>query len=90
MGAVRLRNVGEAVHLYAPPGAPTSLPVDAGQIITVVGPLKEADDAYVLGEGDTARAYPKSSWALVEEPSRSTKKIAAARASEPIQEGGDS
>ncbi|GHA01505.1 hypothetical protein ACFOOM_12110 [Streptomyces echinoruber] len=84
MGAVRLRNLGEAVHLYAPPDSPNSLPVDAGQIITVAGPLKETDDAYVCGEGDQARAFPKSRWA-VEKPS--TKKAATEAAQE---KGGDS
>ncbi|MGV4984514.1 hypothetical protein ACVB8X_13920 [Streptomyces sp. NRAIS4] len=67
MGAVRLRNLGEAVHLYAPPDSPNSLPVDAGQIITVAGPLEETDDAYLCGEGDARRAFPKSRWA-VEKP----------------------
>lgn len=75
MGAVRLRNIGgEAVHLYAPPGSPNSLPVDDGQIVTVAGPLEETDDAYILGEGDARRAFPKSRWA-VEKPG--TRKAAA-------------
>ncbi|MYR84086.1 hypothetical protein GTY41_03785 [Streptomyces sp. SID685] len=62
MGAVRLRNLGEAVHLYAPPDSPSSLAVDAGQVVTVAGPMKEIDDAYICGEGDDARAFPKSRW----------------------------
>ncbi|MCI3277526.1 hypothetical protein [Streptomyces cylindrosporus] len=77
MGAVRLRNLGEAVHLYAPPGSPNSLPVDEGQVVTVAGPLEETDDAYVCGEDADARAFPKSRWAVVSPTSR-TKKAPAA------------
>ena len=62
MGAVRLRNLGEAVHLYAPPDSPNSLLVESGQVVTVAGPLEDADDAYICGEGDTRRAFPKSRW----------------------------
>jgi hypothetical protein len=83
MGAVRLRNTGGPVHLYAPPESPNSLPVDAGQIVTVAGPLEETGDAYLCGEGDNQRAFPKSRWA-VEKPS--SKK--APEAAE--QKGGDS
>lgn len=88
MGAVRLRNIGgEAVHLYAPPGSPNSLPVDGGQIITVPGPVEETDDAYVCGEGDQRRAFPKSRWAVEKTPQR-TKKDAVEAAAE--EKGGDS
>jgi hypothetical protein len=86
MGAVRLRNVGEAVHLYAPPDSPDSLPVDEGQVVTVAGPMAETDDAYICGEGDEARAFPKSRW-TVEQPAR-TKKAAVEAATE--EKGGDS
>ncbi|MFJ2719370.1 hypothetical protein [Streptomyces sp. NPDC087437] len=87
MGAVRLRNIGqEGVHLYAPPGSPQSLPVEAGQVITVAGPMEEFDDAYVCGEGGRARAFPKSQWA-VEAPAARPKKTAAAAADE---KGGES
>lgn len=86
MGAVRLRNTGGPVHLYAPPGSPNGLPVDAGQVVTVAGPLAEAGDAYVCGEGDQARAFPKSRWA-VEAPSASSTKKAAVAAAE--EKGGD-
>ncbi|MFB7595759.1 hypothetical protein [Streptomyces sp. NPDC056160] len=85
MGAVRLRNLGEAVHLYAPPDSPNSLAVEAGQIVTVAGPLTETDDAYVCGEGGEARAFPKSRWAV--EVSARTKKAASDGAEE---KGGDS
>lgn len=86
MGAVRLRNLGEAVHLYAPSDSPNSLPVDEGQIITVAGPLEDTDDAYICGEGDQARAFPKSRWAPVEAPAR-TKKASEQAADEKGGEG---
>ncbi|MCX3064205.1 hypothetical protein [Streptomyces beihaiensis] len=70
MGAVRLRNLLGPVHLYAPPDSPTSLPVDAGQVVTVAGPLEEADDAYLCGEGDQVRAFPKSRWQVEKTPQR--------------------
>ena len=81
MGAVRLRNLGEAVHLYAPPDSPNSLPVDEGQIVTVAGPMEETDDAYICGEGDQARAFPKSRW-QVEAPARTKKATSEAAADE--------
>ncbi|MEU2340065.1 hypothetical protein ABZ608_42170 [Streptomyces sp. NPDC013172] len=85
MGAVRLRNLGEAVHLYAPPDSPNSLPVDAEQVVTVAGPVAETEDAYICGEGDAARAFPKSRWA-VEVPAVK-KTTTAAKADE--EKGGD-
>lgn len=84
MGAVRLRNLGEAVHLYAPPDSPNSLHVDHAQVVTVAGPMEETDDAYICGEGDSARAFPKSRWA-VDAPAR-TKKASSEAADE---KGGD-
>ncbi|MGZ0231114.1 hypothetical protein [Streptomyces sp. H49] len=86
MGAVRLRNLGEAVHLYAPPDSPSSLPVDGGQVVTVAGPVEETDDAYICGEGDEARAFPKSRWALEKTPSLSQKKPVDGA----VEKGGDS
>lgn len=63
--AVRLKNVGAAVHLYRPAGDPSSLYVDAEQIVEVPGEISaEVDDAYVIGEGDQARAWSKSQWEL--------------------------
>ena len=86
MGAVRLRNLGTPVHLYAPPDSPNSLPVDNGQVVTVGGPVEETEDAYICGEGGARRAFPKSRWA-VEAPAR-TKKVAEPAAAD--EKGGDS
>lgn len=89
MGAVRLRNIGgEAVHLYAPPGSPNSLPVAGGQVITVAGPMKETDDAYVCGADGNERAFPKSMWAVEAPPVRTKKTPAAAAAAD--EKGGES
>ena len=91
MSAVRLRNLGEAVHLYAPPGSPNSLSVDAGQVITVAGPVEETGDAYLCGEGDDRRAFPKSRWTVEadDKPRKtSSRKPAGEQAEE--QKGGDS
>lgn len=89
MGAVRLRNVGEAVHLYAPPDSPNSLPVDEGQVITVPGPLDETEDAWVCGQEDAARAFPKSRWTLVE-PAKAPRKSVKAAEGAVEEKGGDS
>lgn len=85
MGAVRLRNLGEAVHLYAPPDSPNSLLVDNAQVVTVAGPMEETDDAYICGEGDDRRAFPKSRWA-VDVPAR-VKKASAEAVNEKGGEG---
>lgn len=63
--AVRLKNVGSAVDLYRPAGDPQSLPVDAGQVVEVPGEISgELADAYLIGEGDQARAWPMAQWEL--------------------------
>lgn len=59
----RLKNVGEPVHVYAPPGGAHSLFVDAGQIVEVPGEITgEVADAYLIGAGDDVRAWPKGQW----------------------------
>ncbi len=56
---VSLRNKsGEVLHL----GRPDGPRVEADEIVKVDGKVTETDDAYVIGEGDDARAYPKSTW----------------------------
>jgi hypothetical protein len=65
----RFRNIGAAAHVYKPAGDPDSLFVDAGQIVETPGELapEQPADAYVVGEGDQARAWPKALWELVED-----------------------
>lgn len=89
MGAVRLRNLGEAVHLYAPPDNPNSLHVDAGQVITVPGPLEEVDDAYICGVEDARRAFPKSQWGLEDAPARAPRKTVKAPEAAAEEKGGE-
>lgn len=62
----KLMNVGpDAVYLWAPPEYEDSLLVEAGQVVDVTGDVsEELDDAYIVGAGDDARAFPKSRWEL--------------------------
>lgn len=63
--AVRLKNVGPAVDLYRPAGDARSLRVEEGQVVETPGELAgEIDDAYLIGEGDDVRAWPKTRWEL--------------------------
>lgn len=89
MGAVRLRNLGEAVHLYAPPSSPNSLPVEQGQVITVAGPLEETDDAWICGEGDARRAFPKSQWGVEDAPAKTSRKPVKAAEGAVEEKGGE-
>lgn len=64
MATVTLRNTsGEPLHL----GTPDGPLVDKDEVIRVEGVLAkdQPDDAIVVGEGDDARAYPKSLWSKV-------------------------
>lgn len=48
--------------------------VEAGKVTSVDGDVTEqTDDAYVVGEGDEARAWPKETWQLLDEPKSSKK-----------------
>lgn len=58
---VNLKNVsGEPVYL----GRPDGRRVENGEVIHVEGKLarKQPEDAFLIGEGDDARAYPHSVW----------------------------
>jgi len=63
---VSLRNTsGESLFLGVPGDASARL-VLADEIVHVDGDLApkedQPDDAYVIGDGDDARAWPKSTW----------------------------
>lgn len=48
--------------------------VEAGTVTSVDGEVTgQTDDAYIVGEGDEARAWPKQTWQLVAEPKSSGK-----------------
>lgn len=43
--------------------------VEAGMVTSVDADVTDqADDAYIVGEGDDARAWPKVTWELLDEP----------------------
>jgi hypothetical protein len=49
--------------------------VEAGTITAVPGDVTgQSDDAYIVGDGDEARAWPKATWEMVPEPKSSTGK----------------
>jgi hypothetical protein len=55
--------------VFAPPGDYDAFPVNVGEEIEVPGDVsQETEDAYIVGEGDEARAWPKALWALVVPP----------------------
>jgi hypothetical protein len=67
----RLKNIsGVDVHV----GRADGPLVVAGDVTQVDGDVtEELADAYILGEGDEARAWPKSTWQLLDEPKSSKK-----------------
>jgi len=76
MATVNLKNVsGEPLYL----GRPDGRRVDDGEVIHVEGTIAKSspDDAYVIGTGDDARAYPKSTWKVTAEKSKSEPDIPA-------------
>lgn len=49
--------------------------VEAGTVTVVDGEVvSQTDDAYIVGEGDEARAWPKATWELLDEPKNSEPK----------------
>lgn len=76
----RFRNTtSNHLALIRPAGHPDSHQVDAGGEVEVRGEVTETThDAYIVGEGDSARAYPKALWELVSDPEAS-KNVAAGK-----------
>lgn len=57
---------GDDLDVFAPAGDSESFPIAAGAEIEIPGEVAgETADAYVVGVGDEARAWPKALWALV-------------------------
>lgn len=49
--------------------------VEAGTVTSVDADVTDhTDDAYIVGEGDDARAWPKETWELLDEPRNSEPK----------------
>lgn len=82
MPRLRLRPDHAPISLYQPAGGNESLPVEPGQTVDVSGqfitsrhaakqgqpaPEPLPDDAYVFDIGGEERAWPKSTWELVED-----------------------
>lgn len=57
----KLKNVsGEVVNL----GSPDGKRIEVGEVVDFEGTVSKdsPEDAYLIGEGDDARLYPKSQW----------------------------
>jgi hypothetical protein len=67
---LKFKNVGpDKVDVFKPAEL-GGAQVDAGGVLEVDGSVfKETDDAYIVGEGGAARAWPKSRWELVKDTS---------------------
>ncbi|MEV4173981.1 hypothetical protein [Nonomuraea sp. NPDC049709] len=67
----RFKNIsGTDVHV----GRTDGRVVEAGKVIAVDGEVTEqTDEAYIVGAGDDARAWPRATWELVSEPKSSVK-----------------
>jgi hypothetical protein len=63
MPRFRLRS-DAAVDLFFPAGHTDSLHVAPGDVVDVPGELapEQPDDAFLVGEGDDARLWPKALW----------------------------
>jgi hypothetical protein len=64
MPRFRLRSDCSPVALFFPQGHHDSLYVEPGDVIDVPGDVvaDSPDDAFVIGTGDEARAWPKALW----------------------------
>lgn len=61
----KFRNVGPDVHAVKRADLGGQL-VETGSDFEVVGEVaEETEDAYIVGSGDNARAWPKAQWELV-------------------------
>lgn len=75
MSTTRLKNItNDALSVNAPEGHPDSHLVEPGEVLQVPGDSKETDDAYIVGKGDDARAYPKAIWKREAQAKSSSKK----------------
>lgn len=65
----RFRNkTDQTLSVNRAPGHPDAHPVKPGDALKVPGEATETDDAYVVGAGDRARAYPKALWEAESDP----------------------
>ena len=71
----RLKNVsGSDLVLYAVTGEAGSFAVADGEYVEVPGEIANSDDEaadfHLIGDGDAARAWPKSSWQVADSDAR--------------------
>lgn len=60
----------QPVTLFQRTGGPDAFDVQPGQTVTVPGDLaadQYAEDAYIVGDDENARAWPKASWELIDD-----------------------
>ncbi|MFC3453998.1 hypothetical protein [Amycolatopsis speibonae] len=70
MPRFQLREGHDPIDLFSRKEGDEQFHVDPGQKILVPGELAKeqpAEDAWIVGEGDDARAWAKSQWELVED-----------------------
>lgn len=65
----KFRNItGDALAVFKPAEVRGARIVDADAIVEVDGDVTERlDDAYIVGSGDDARAWPTALWELVDD-----------------------
>lgn len=64
----RFKNIsGDELHLNRPEGPP----IKPDQIVEVDGEVtEEIEDAYIVGSGEDARAWPKATWRVTSKTAR--------------------
>jgi hypothetical protein len=72
---IKLKNLGEDVHVYKPAGDAAAVLVAHGETLEVPGEVTSD----IVGEGDDARAFPKDRWSL-DAPKASSKAKADGKA----------
>lgn len=69
---LKFKNVGDAIHAQKRADRGGEL-VETGGVFEVDGELaEETPDAYLVGTGDDARAWPKAQWELVADKTAKT------------------
>ena len=87
----RFRNKTKSpLALIKPANHPDSHSVAAGDEVEVKGEItKTTDDAYIVGEGDQARAYSKALWEVVEQEQPTKTAVASKEPRTAIEQNKD-
>jgi hypothetical protein len=64
--STRFKNDTDAdLVLFGPTGHPDAFTCKSGDIVEIPGDITaETDDAFIVGDGDDARAWPKTVWVV--------------------------